>query len=380
MRPANIVILGGGFGGLAAANELRGSLTQDSRIMIVDKKDWFMMDLVKLWMIAGSREFESSKRPLEAVTKKGIEFINENVTRIDLQNKIVRTSYRRLHYDYLIIALGVELAPELIPGLRENSLVLYDINDVPKIRDAIRKMKSGRLAIAITGLPYKCPPAPYEAALIIRSVLEETGSGSSVEMDLYSPTPITLPAGGPQVSEQILQILNSKGINFHGSCKTVAVDPGKLKFESGEAAFDMLITVPPHKVPLVAVDCGLAEPGRFIEVDRTCRTKFEGVYAIGDVNQIMVTDKIAVPKAGIFAEGEGVAVARNIASRIKKEAEGAIFDGKGGCYLETGKGAAGYIRVDMYADPVPITEILPPTADYLAEKEKFEKERLERWL
>jgi len=143
MRPANIVILGGGFGGLAAANELRGSLTQDSRIMIVDKKDWFMMDLVKLWMIAGSREFESSKRPLEAVTKKGIEFINENVTRIDLQNKIVRTSYRRLHYDYLIIALGVELAPELIPGLRENSLVLYDINDVPKIRDAIRKMKSG---------------------------------------------------------------------------------------------------------------------------------------------------------------------------------------------------------------------------------------------
>jgi len=128
------------------------------------------------------------------------------------------------------------------------------------------------------------------------------------------------------------------------------------------------------------VDCGLAEPGRFIEVDRTCRTKFEGVYAIGDVNQIMVTDKIAVPKAGIFAEGEGVAVARNIASRIKKEAEGAIFDGKGGCYLETGKGAAGYIRVDMYADPAPITEILPPTADYLAEKEKFEKERLERWL
>ncbi len=372
--------MGGGFGGLAAANELRENLTQDTRITIVDKKDWFMMDLVKLWMIAGSREFETSKRPLSNVTKKGIEFINENVTKIDLENKIVRTSYRRLHYDYLIIALGVELAPEQIAGLKENSLVMYDLNDVTKIHDGIRKMKSGKLAIAITGMPYKCPPAPYEAALLIRSVLEETGSSNSIQMDFYSPAPITLPAGGPQVSEEILQILKSKNIEFHGNHKTVSVEQNKLKFESGETDFDLLITVPPHKVPLVVIDCGLALSGKFVEVDRRCKTKFDSVYAIGDVNQIMVTDKIAVPKAGIFAEGEGVTVARNIISRIKKEREGAVFDGKGGCYLETGKKNAGYIRVDMYADPTPVTELKSPTPDYFLEKEKFEKERLEKWL
>lgn len=374
------MILGGGFGGLSAANELRDSLTQDTRITVVDKKDWFMMDLVKLWIIAGFREFETSKRPLEGITKKGIEFINENVTKIDLQNKIVRTSYRRLHYDYLIISLGVEFAPEQIPGLRENSLVLYDLNDGPKIRDAIRSMKTGKIAIAITGLPYKCPPAPYEAALLIRSVLEEVGTSPSIQMDFYSPTPITLPAGGPQVSEEILQILGSKTINFHGNCKTVSVEPYKLRFESGEADFDLLIVVPPHRVPLVVVDCGLAEPGKFVEVDRTCRTKFENVYAIGDVNQIMVTDKITVPKAGIFAESEGITVARNIASKIRKEAEAAVFDGKGGCYLEAGKNTAGYIRVDMYADPSPVTELTPPSADYFADKQKFEKDRLDKWL
>jgi sulfide:quinone oxidoreductase len=372
--------LGGGFGGLAAANELREGLTQDTRITIVDKKDWFMMDLVKLWIITGLREFETSKRQLETVTKKGIEFINEETVKIDLEGKIVRTSYRRLHYDYLIIALGVELAPEQIPGLKENSLVLYDLNDVPKIRDAIRHIKSGKMAIAITGLPYKCPPAPYEAALLIRSVLEETGASNSIQMDFYSPTPITLPAGGPKVSEEILQILKSKNIEFHGNHKTISVEQNKLKFESGEADFDLLITIPPHKVPLVAVDCGLAQPGKFIEVNRTCKTKFENVYAIGDVNQMMVTDKIAVPKAGIFAENQGVTVARNIISKIKKEHEAAIFDGKGGCFLETGKKIAGYIRVDMYATPAPVTELDAPLPDYFAEKEKFEKDRLEKWL
>ncbi len=374
------MILGGGFGGLAAANELRENLTQDTRITIVDKKDWFMMDLVKLWIMIGTREFETSKRPLENVTKKGIEFVNEQVIKIDLQNKIVRTSYRSLHYDYLIIALGVELAPEQISGLAENSLILYELKDVPKIRDAVHQIKSGKIAIAITGLPYKCPPAPYEAALLLRSILEKTGASSSVQIDFYSPTPITLPAGGPQVSEDIRQILESKKIEFHGNHKTISVEPNKLKFESGDTDFDLLIAVPPHKVPAVVLDCGLAQPGKFIEVDKTCKTNFEKVYAIGDVNQIMVTDKIAVPKAGIFAESEGITVARNIISQIKKETESAVFDGKGGCFLETGTKTAGYIQVDMFASPSPVTLLKNPSSDYFVEKEKFEKDRLEKWL
>jgi len=380
MRPINVVILGGGFGGLAAANELRENIPQDVRITIIDRKDWFMMDLVKLWIINGTREFELSKRPLESVTKKGIEFVNEDVMKIDPVGKFVRTKYRQFHYDFLIISLGVELAPEKIPGLKENSFILYDINDVPKIRDTLRQMKSGKIVMAITSLPYKCPPAPFEAALLIRSILEETGASDSITIDFYSPTPITLPAGGPQVSEDILQILKSKKIEFHGNHKTMAVEPNKIKFENSETSFDILIAVPPHKVPSVIIESGFAENGKFVEVDKTCKTKHERVYAIGDVNQIMVTDKIAVPKAGIFAEAEGVTVARNIISQIQNELEHAVFDGKGGCFLETGKGTAGYLQVDMFATPDPLTQLKSPSTEYFSEKEKFEQERLKKWL
>ena len=374
------MILGGGFGGLAAANELRQNLPPEVKITVIDKKDYFMMDLVKLWIINGTREFEYSKRSLKTITRKGIDFINDEIIKIDSKNKTITTRSSKLSYDYLVIALGVELAPEQIPGLSSNGLVLYELKDAPKIRDAVKKMRTGKIAIAIMGIPYKCPPAPFEAALLIRSMLKETGSSESVKIDFFSPTPITLPAGGPQVSDELLQLLKSKEIEFHGSHKTISVGPKTLKFEESVAGFDLLIAVPPHAVPSVVVEAGFAEKGKFVPVDRTCKTTFDNVYAIGDVNQIMVTDKIAVPKAGIFAEGQGLTVAKNIISKIKSEQEKEIFDGKGGCFVEVGKKIAGYLQVEMFATPNPVTILQQPTEEHFADKEKFERDRLAKWL
>ena len=380
----HILILGAGFGGLEAANILRKNFPSSSaaahRITIIDKKDYFMMGLVKLWILNGTREFEFSKKPLQSVTKKGIDFIHEEIIKIDPKKKSVTTKSRELPYDYLIIALGVELAPEQINGLYEHGLILYEIIDVPKIREAIEKMKSGKIAMAIMGMPYKCPPAPYEAALLVRSMLNDLGTSDSIQIDFYSPAPITLPAAGPQVSEEILQLLKSKNINFHSLHKTVSVGKNTLHFENSEANFDLLIAIPPHRVPAIIVDSGLAQRGKFIPVDRRCKTNFENVYAIGDVNEIMVTDKMAVPKAGIFAEGEGITVAKNIISKIRQEQEEAIFDGKGGCFVEMGKRVAGYLEVDMFATPNPITLLKQPSEQNFKDKEKFEKDRLDKWL
>jgi sulfide:quinone oxidoreductase len=375
----HILILGGGFGGLAAANELRANLPE-AKITIIDKKDYFMMDLVKLWIIKGTRQFETSRRPLKSVTKRGIEFVNEAVTTIDTNRRKVRTQSGEFSYDYLIVAVGVELAPEKIPGLAENTMILYDLEHVMKIRQKILQLKSGRLAFAITGMPYKCPPAPFEAALIINTMLKELKTRDPITIDFYSLAPITLPAAGPEVSKQLQDLLESEKIKFHGNRKVVSVEQNLIKFDDDSTEkFDLLITVPPHKAPKIVYESKFAPDGQFISVKRDCKTQFENVYAVGDVTTMMVTDKIAVPKAGIFAEGQGVAVAHDIISKIKKEQTQAAFDGKGGCFVEMGS-TAGYVYVDMFAQPNPVTRLDKPAPEHMQEKEQFEKERLAKWL
>lgn len=377
----HVLVLGGGFGGLSAANEIRRSLPPSQvKITVVDKKNWFMVGFAKLWIINGTRTFENSTGSLTGLTKKEIGYLNEEILAIDLENKKVTTTNQNISYDFLIVAMGAILAPEKIPGLNENGLNLYDYKQAEKIHDKILEIKSGKIAISIMGMPYKCPPAPFEASLLIDSMLRDAGTRDSVEIHFYSPAPITLPAAGPEVSKQILERISSEGIVFHDSCKIKSVESNKLVFENSEADFNLLLAIPPHVVPDVIVKTGLAQENNFIPINRDCKTPYENVYAIGDVTTLKVTDKLAVPKAGVFAEGEGITVAKNIISKIQSKEDNVLFDGKGGCFIESGKNTASLIEVDMFSGPQPSTNLTESTTEHLQEKIQFEKDRLSKWL
>ena len=377
----HVVIIGGGFGGLSAANELRNTLPSSQvKITVIDKKDWFMVGFAKLWIINGTRTFESSIGSLNELSKKEIDFIKDEVLTINLQNKNVETKSQNVSFDFLIISMGAMLAPEKISGLQENGFNLYDHKQLSEIHDRLEKMKSGKIAISIMGMPYKCPPAPFEASLLIDSMLRKRGVRDSVQIDFYSPAPITLPAAGPEVSKQILELVNSEKIVFHNSSKIQSVKSKKLIFENSEADFDLLLAVPPHIAPKVIYDSGLAKEPGFIPIDRDCKTPFENVFAVGDVTSLTVTEKMAVPKAGIFAEGEGITVAKNIISKIQSKEESTLFDGKGGCFIESGRDTASIIEVDMFSNPKPSTSLTEATSDNLSKKVEFEKERMSKWL
>ena len=377
----HVVILGGGFGGLSAANELRNALPLSQvKITVIDKKDWFMVGFAKLWIINGTRTFENSTGSLNELQKKEIDFIKDEILSINLKDKNVTTKTKEISFDFLIISMGAVLAPQRIPGLEQNGFNLYDHNQLLEIREKLESIESGKIAISIMGMPYKCPPAPFEASLLIDSMLRKKGIRDSVQIDFYSPAPITLPAAGLEVSKQILELVNSEQIVFHNSCKIKSVESKKLIFENSEADFDLLLAVPPHIAPKVIYDSGLAKASGFIPIDRDCKTPFENVFAVGDVTSLTVTENMAVPKAGIFAEGEGITVAKNIISKIQSKEESALFDGKGGCFIESGRDTASIIEVDMFSQPKPTTSLTELTSDNLSKKIEFEKERLSKWL
>jgi sulfide:quinone oxidoreductase len=378
----HVLILGGGFGGLAAANEIRNNLTSSQvKITVIDKKDWFMIGFAKLWIINGTRTFENSIGSLNQLIKKEINFLKEEIIQIDLQNKQIKTTTKTLSYDFLIIAMGAVLAPEKIPGLSENGMNLYDHNQLTGIHKKIKNMRSGNIAISIMGMPYKCPPAPFEASLLIDSMLRDAGVRELIQIHFYSPAPITLPAAGPEISKKILSLINSENIIFHDSCKIKSVEKNKLIFQNGEEAiFDLLLAVPPHVAPKVIYESGLAKEDGFIPINRDCKTPFENVYAVGDVTTLTVIDTMTVPKAGVFAEGEAITVAQNIISNIQNKNELLLFDGKGGCFIESGRDTASIIEVDMFTESKPTTKLTDSTAKHLDEKLQFEKERLSKWF
>ncbi len=391
-----ILILGAGFGGLAAANLLQKNLSSLSpsveyQITIIDQKDYFMMGLVNLWILSGIRTFKDSKIDLNRLENKGIRYLNDKVTGIDVASKTVtirESSNLKLIYDYLIIALGTEYSFEEVNGFLENGgFNLYDAEQVTKLRERVLSLKNGRIAICITSIPYKCPPAPYEASLLINDILVKNGTRDSIDIHIYTPTPISLPIAGAKVSQDVTNLLNHNHINFHPLHKIKAVlNMKKIEFENGNwANYDLLIGIPSHKVPEVIRNSGLITHGQnWINADKfSLRTDFENVFAIGDVTEIKVNENLAIPKAGVFAEAQAKVVSQQIVDDIKNDKNNQLsprFDGKGFCFMEVGNEKAGYIAVDFYHEDGPYTLLEPPSGKSYKKKLDFERSKLNEWL
>jgi len=375
-----ILILGAGFGGLTAATELRKGLSQDHRVIIVDRKKSFMMGLVKLWILEGSRRLEESQTPLDGLNAKGIEYLNDEVTRIDTTlNRVQANDHGWIEYDYLIVALGAELVPDRIAGFVKRGYNLYDAQQVPKLRDRLLELKRGRVAVAIMGMPYKCPPAPFEASMIIDSVLSRQGTRNAIEIDIYSPATVALPIAGSQVSADIVEMISHRDIKFNPSHKLKSVSD-QMEFENGNMVdYDVLVGIPPHKAPEVVRSTGLAD-GDWVAVDRsTMKTRFANVYAIGDVTEVKVGE-MAMPKAGIFAEEQGKVAARQIMDEISGRPATAVFAGQGYCFMEDGNRRAGYLAADFFNPAGPVIRLEAPSEQNFQKKQDFERIRVKEWL
>lgn len=384
MLGKTILILGGGIGGQVAANRLRRLVGRQHRIVVVDRERTFTFSPSLLWMIVGAREPAQFSRDLGRLTRKGIEVIEAEVTAIDPERRRVATTAGEFAGDYLIIALGAELAHDRVPGWKPAALNFYCLKGAEMSRSALASFQGGRLCIVVAATPFKCPAAPYEAAMLIADYFARRDIRDKVDMHVYTPEPQPMPVAGPVLGHAVRHLIAARGISFHPNCKLEQVDSQarQMVFAGGERAdFDLLLGVPPHRAPAVVRESGLVSDAGWIPVDaRTLKTRYERVYAIGDVTTIMLPVGKPLPKAGVFAHYEAETIAKNIAAELEGRPAAHTFEGHGYCFLELGSGRAGFASGDFYAVPEPLVKLRRPGFHWHWSKILFERWWLSRWF
>jgi sulfide:quinone oxidoreductase len=379
-----VLVLGGGVGGLVTVNELRKQLPQPHRVVVIERSTTHLFYPSLLWLMIGQRKPQAISRQLDTLTQKGIEVVQGEITALAPETHTIKVDGQQFTGDYLVVSLGAELAPEMVPGLSQAGYNLYTLEGMQNLYQAASEFKAGKLALVVASIPYKCPAAPYEAAMLLEYYIRKRKIRDQVNFDLYAGEPGPMGVAGPEVSAAVREMVEKKDIHYYPDQYITRVDPQahQLHFASDlTTSYDLLAFVPPHRVPRLAIEAGLAREGAWVPVDRyTLETRYPGVYAIGDITGIPLAIGKPLPKAGVFAHGQAEVVAHNIAVAITGKGEPGRFEGHGECFVEMGDGKAGFARGNFYAEPAPSVKMYTPGPHWHAAKVLFEKDWLRRWF
>jgi sulfide:quinone oxidoreductase len=381
MSGRNVLVLGGGIGGIVAARMLRKRLPENVRVILVDRDVTYTFAPSLLWLMTGDREPGQISRGRERLARKGIEIVHGEAEGLDPGRRTVRVEGRDIGYERLVIALGVQPAPELMPGLSEGAIDLYTTEGALAAGRALREFDGGRVVVLVARLPYKCPAAPNEAAFLAEAVLRRRGVRA--EVALYTPEPYPMPTAGEALGKVLARMLGERGIELHPQTVVEEVDARnkQLVLRGGEReGYDLLLAIPPHRTSAFVRSAGIANEGGFIPADAaTLATWADSVYAIGDVAQIPIAGGKFLPKAGVFAKAQARVVASRVADEMTDREPLATFDGKGSCFVDMGQGLAAFATGDFYAEDAPRVSLRRPSRRWHLAKVAFERYWLARW-
>jgi sulfide:quinone oxidoreductase len=373
-----IVILGAGFAGLELASRLSDAGAGEVRVTLIDRNDAFYFGFSKLDVLFGRKAADEILLPYRTLAKEGVEFRQETVIAIEPAGRRVRTDKGVYDADVLVIALGADYDLAATPGFEQAGFEFYSLAGAERLRDVLAEFRSGTVLISVLGAPFKCPPAPFEAAFLLHDRLLRRGIRDDVRIRM------TFPMGAPvpvtkEVSAMFVRALEDRGIEFEAKQRVVGVDPARRVAELADGSavrYDLFIGVPVHRAPAVVQRSGLAPDG-WVPVDQTkLATRFPHVYALGDV----ATGPRTVAKAGVFAEAAARVVAQDILAQIRRGDPPTPYEGAGNCYVELGDGLVGKVEANFLAGPEPTARLIEPSHELATEKQQFASSRHERWF
>ena len=234
----------------------------------------------------------------------------------------------------------------------------------------------GHAIVGVTSTPFKCPPAPSEAALLLHDYLSIHGVRGDCTISLVMPFGIPIPPS-PDTSKALLSAFKEREITFIPNRLVRALDPARrvaILDDKTELPYDLFLGIPKHRVPDVVVASGMTYDGWIPVIPDDLTTEFPNVYAIGDVTSV------GTPKAGVFAEGAARTVAAAIIAGVKGSEHPEAYNGQGSCYIEFGTDRVGRVDVDFLSGSSPTGSYTEASVELAAEKQHFGSSRRAKWF
>jgi sulfide:quinone oxidoreductase len=380
-KKKKILVLGAGFGGLEAASTLA---PHGYDVTLIDKSDGFAIGFTKFDLMLGVRTYDQIRDRYEHLREKRVRFVRDMVTAIDTDARTVTCDGGTHRYDRLVVALGAALDPDSTPGFAQSGgHEFYSERGAEALASVLAGFSRGTVVVSILGLPYKCPPAPYEAAFLLHDHYVARERRGDITIAVTTPLPRPIPVS-PTVSSSIEELFVGHDIRMSTNFQVDRIDPVSKTVCAADGRvvpFDLLLGIPRHRPPAVVVESGLGQgPGGFIEVDPvSLRTKFPDVFAVGDVTHVPAGQG-AVAKAGAMAEAAAKTVVANI---LHEDGLGPVpvpYKAAGCGYFEFGDSRIARVDIDFLGDTSPCVLMDGLSTEHREGKDRFESTRRERWF
>lgn len=374
--PKKLLVLGGGTGGLIISKEVREIAGPgEVEITLIDKKDRTDFRPSYLYVAFGYRKPEQVSVPLEYVKRHGVNFVKAEVKAIDPANRKVKTTAGEFTYDALVVALGAETVDTGFPHT-------WELEPSLKVAEVLPQIRQGHVVIGVYSMPYRCPPAPIELAMLTHFYYLTRGLRDKVKITVVHPMKRPFENFGPMAAKWMSGFLQQLGVEYIGVGQNPAIKAlGKNELETAtgeKIKFDAAFIVPPHKAPDPVLNSDLAKNGwaapRSPANGDFRSEKYDDVYVIGDV----AAPNVPVGMAGTILHSYSPWVVSNLLADLLGVSLGKPpFRIVGTCALDVGAygmaAACDFTQFVKKQKPYPDCMFLPPSPVTRIFKEMFEK-------
>ncbi|XP_045117192.1 sulfide:quinone oxidoreductase, mitochondrial-like isoform X1 [Portunus trituberculatus] len=356
-----LVVVGGGAGGCATAAKFSSKLGAGS-VVVIEPADTHYYQPMWTLVGGGMKRLEDSGRPMSQVLPKKADWIKQRVVTFDPhKNKVITQDGQEISYEFLVVALGIQLNYNQIKGLPDafetpGVCSNYSPHYVNNTLESLKNFKEGNALFSFPNTPIKCAGAPQKIMYISDQYLRKHGKRDKANIQYFTSLPVIF--GIKKYADALWEVVKERDItvNLRHNLIEVKPDSREAVFQNLEnpddlktIKYEMLHVTPPMSSPDPLRQCAaLTNETGYLNVNKHTlqHVTFPNVFGIGDCTSVP-TSKTAAAVAGQF----GV-MKRNLSLVMGGASPKHQYDGYTSCPLVTGYNKCILAEFDMDGNPL----------------------------